>query len=413
MTRRITFPVIALLLVLTFAHLSAADETSAREARYQKLLQSIPGLKDKVDSGQTTKQDVLDWFDMLEKSADKSADKSGGKSAGKSGRPSSRKPGGRKRDRKSRDVTGTNFPETAWEYARLVESELGVPPTVDLSQAVEIPLYVDGVRTLGELTRCDNPTLLGKTNMSGSMIQRYPGRTRDGRTLPDVVWVAFARHASSTFLGSVQMIGYNRRSGATAFFESCDALEPWVKAAPRTTRLTGIMPGVDDREEFNRAYVVPGQVQCVQCHQNEPFITDSFINSAKIPGSTESVVPVLDKDAPYYVIGGEHWDMRTIHIEGNRCFDCHRVGMETMKLFMSSGWDANDHMPPHDPGSLAKDLNELLDAWQRGPEKTPGAVWIVPPARGQPARIVGDDYPHKSHFNRPADLRSGKGFYEK
>lgn len=385
------------LLLIFFAAIesSGADDKTDRDAEFQKLLKTIPGLKEKIDSGQTTRKEVLDWFEQFEKFEAPGKGIKGG--TGKSGK------GGKN----ARDVTGTNFPATAFEYAKLVESELGVPPTVDLDKAVEIPLYVDGVKTLGELPVCDNPTLLGKTNMSGSMIQRYPGRTRDGRPLKDVVWVAFARHAGPRFLGSVQMIGYNRTSGATAFFESCDAIGPWVRADPVTTRLRGVMPGTDDPQQFNQAYVVPGQVQCVQCHQNEPFITDSFINAAKIPGTDESVVPVLDKEAPYYVIGGENWDMRTMHIEGNRCFDCHRVGMETMKLFMSSGWDANEHMPPHAPGSMAEDLAELLDAWKRGPEKTKAAVWIVPPARGKPARVVGDDYPHKSFFNRPADLRGG------
>ena len=302
-----------------------------------------------------------------------------------------------------------NFPDTAFEYAKLVEPDLGVPPKVDLSKAVEIPLYVDGVKTLGELRKCDNPTLLGKgVTMSGSMIQRYEGRTADGKPLPDVVWVAFARHATKDFLGSVQMIGYDRKTGATAFFESNDAIGPWVRADPETTRLTGVMPWIDQPEEFSRAYRVPGNVQCVQCHQNEPFITDSFINAAKIPGTDESVVPFLDQDAPYHVIGGENWDMRTIHIEGNSCFECHRVGTSTMELFMSNGWDPNKHMPPHDPGSLAEDLRELLDVWERGPENVDGAEWIIPPAQGRDRKVVGNDYPYKAPFNRPRKPMGGK-----
>ena len=43
----------------------------------------------------------------------------------------------------------------------------------------------------------------------------------------------------------------------------------------------------------------------------------------------------------------------------------------------------------------------MLDAWERGPENTPGAQWIVPPARGEDRRVVGDDYPYKAEFNTP------------
>ena len=298
------------------------------------------------------------------------------------------------------------FPKTAFAYAKMCEPELGVPPKVSLDKSVEIPLYVNGVQTYGNLGRsCDNPTFLGKDTVSGSTLQRYAGRTADGVPLPDVVWVSFGRNSSSSHkqvIGSVQMIGYNRKTGATAFFESSDRIGPWVTLDQKTLRMRGEMPWIDQPEEFNRAFITPGNIQCVQCHQNEPFITNSFINAAKIPGTRENVVPILDQDSPYYVIGGENWDMRTIHIKGNGCFDCHRVGMNTMTMFMENGWDPNEHMPPHDPGSLAGDLQELLAAWWKGPDNTPGAEWIIPPARGKDRQVVGKDYPYQAAFNRTA-----------
>ncbi|MEM8670603.1 MAG: hypothetical protein AAGG48_23965 [Planctomycetota bacterium] len=375
------------------------DKDDAWEEKYEEVLKKDPSIRAKVESGGATKEDIITWLKWIEREG-KGED-------GKSDRKSKKMDAGQSDGKRKSAVKRHNFPDTAYEYAKLVEPELGVPPKVDLSKAIEIPLYVNGIKTLGELEICDNPTLLGKgVTMSGSMIQRYEGRTAEGKPLPDVVWVAFARHAMEDFLGSVQMIGYHKKTGATAFFESCDALEPWVEADQETTRLTGVMPWIDDPEAFNRAYRVPGEVQCVQCHQNEPFITDSFINAAKIPNadgsaSEEPVIPILDQDAPYYVIGGESWDMRTIHIEGNACFDCHRVGMATVELFMSSGWDVNEHMPPNDPGSLQEDFEELMRAWRRGPETVPNANWIIPPARGKEQQVVGDDYPHKASFNRP------------
>lgn len=306
-------------------------------------------------------------------------------------------------------ATNHSFPKTAFDYAKMVEPDLGVPPRVDLGTSVEIPLYVDGVQTYGNLGRdCDNPSFLGKATVSGSILQRYEGRSADGKVLPDVVWVSFGRNSSSSHdkvIGSVQMIGYNRKSGATAFFESSDRIGAWVRLEKGTLRMQGTMPWIDDPQEFNKAFVPPGNVQCVECHQNDPFITNSFINAAKLPGTDVNVVPILDKDSPYYVIGGDNWDMRTIHIEGNACFDCHRVGMSTMTMFMRNGWKPNEHMPPHDPGSLAKELDELLAAWEQGPEQTANAEWIIPPSQGKPRRVVDSDYPYQSHFNRPAKAK--------
>ncbi len=304
-------------------------------------------------------------------------------------------------------VPETGFPATASEYAKMAESELGVPPKVDLSECIEIPLYVNGVQNYGNLGRdCDNPTYLGKNTVSGSTLQRYEGRTAAGKPLPDVVWVVFGRNSSLSpdkVLGSVQMIGYNRKSGATAFFESSDRIDPWVKLDKETWRMRGVMPWIDRPDEFNRAFRPPpvGAPQCVQCHQADPFITSPFINAAKIPGTGETVVPILDRNAPYFVIGGDHWDMRTIHIPGNKCLDCHRAGMSTMDIFMLNGWDPNKHMPPQDPGSLEADLKVLLEAWQKGPASVAGAEWIIPAARGEASKVVGDDYPHKATFNDP------------
>jgi len=305
------------------------------------------------------------------------------------------------------DPRGWGFPKTAHEYAKLVEPDLGVPPRINLSEGVEIPLYVKGVRSFGNLGKaCDNPSLLGKDTVSGSVLQQHEGRTADGNPLPHVVWVSFARNSTrnpASILGSVQMIGYNRKTGATAFFESSDRIAPWVRLDKGTLRMRGTLPWIDNPEEFNNAFKVPDPMrpQCVQCHQADPFITNPFINAAKIPGTTQNVVPILDQDSPYYVIGGENWDMRTLHIEGNRCLDCHRVGMSTLSMFMENGWKPNEHMPPRDPGSLADDLDRLLAAWKQGPTRANGALWMLPPAKGKAREIVGNDYPNKARFNQP------------
>ena len=142
------------------------------------------------------------------------------------------------------------FPRTAFEYAGMVEPELGVPPRVDLGEGVEIPLYVDGTQMRGNLKSCDNPSRLGKGCISGSVLQRYEGRTCGGIPLPQVVWVSFARNSSHIYrgrvhvLGSVQMIGYHEGTGATAFFESSDVIDPLGQrrsrdSSPETVRCRG------------------------------------------------------------------------------------------------------------------------------------------------------------------------------
>ena len=299
---------------------------------------------------------------------------------------------------------------SAFEYAKMIESELGVPPVVDLRNSVEIPIFVDGKKYIGDpgIHCCDNPSLQMGDCMSGSSLQRYEGKTRDGKPLPHVVWVGFARHDGRDNLwkrdipDSVQLIGHNKTTGATAFFESGDNSK-WVSIDPKTNRMTGVLPGIDDPAGFNRAYSTPHTTQCVECHQSDPFVHNPFIDSARLPGDPfQPVVPKVDgPDTPYYVIGASHWDMRTIHIKDNSCFDCHRIGMRTMEEFIGNGWNPHEHMPPSDPGSMKEDFEELLQAWIKGPENTPNSEWIIPPAGDAPSRVVGDDYPFQADFNQP------------
>lgn len=318
-----------------------------------------------------------------------------------------------------------DFPETAYEYARLVEPVLGVPPKIDLGAGSELAMYVDGVQVRGEVgdsESCDNPARLGKACISGSVVQRYEGRTASGESLPNVVWVSFGRNASFTMagklfvFGSVQMIGYDRESGATAFFESSDDIDTWANV-DANHRLIGEMPWIDDPDAFNEAFEPPpGTFQCIACHQNDPFIHNDFIDAATLPGTDEPVVPVVSArdripgfDLPYYVIGGERWDMRTIHIEGNKCLNCHRIGMGTAKLFMNNGWDPNDHMPPSKPGTMAEDWAELLACWENTPEHTPGCDWVVPRAGDVWGHVVANDYPFKQPFNKRGGEALGFG----
>ena len=95
-----------------------------------------------------------------------------------------------------------NFPPTAWDYAQLVEPILGVPPKVDLGEAIEMPMYVKGKQVHGVFQECDNPSrLAGKICVSGSVVQSYEGQMADGTPLPDVVWVAFGRNAAQLNIG--------------------------------------------------------------------------------------------------------------------------------------------------------------------------------------------------------------------
>ena len=302
------------------------------------------------------------------------------------------------------------MPESPRAYAAMCEPELGVAPTVDCSQGGRIRIKVAGEEVLEDpgLHGCDDASLQMGDCMPGSSLQRHEGRNADGTPRSEVVWVSFCRHDGRGEIfnveigNSVQMIGYNYDTGATCFFESNDN-SPWT-SADETNRLVGVLPGPEDAD-FDDAYVVPGveNIQCVRCHQADPFIHNPWIKTARLPENPrQPVLPVIPgENPPYYVVGAPNWDMRTIHIEGNGCLGCHRMGMETVGEFVGDFWDPNEHMPPRDPGSLAADYEALVACWENGPESTPGCDWVVPPAGECAGGVVGPDYPHASAgFNR-------------
>ena len=331
--------------------------------------------------------------------------------------------------------SGRPMPFLATEYAAMCEPELGRVPQIACDDGVLIPITIGGVEVFEDPGphACDHPDGLRGGCAPGSRLGHVEGSDAGGNSLPQVSWVYFCRSLGPENLerngwGSVQLIGYNRESGATCFFEAADGRKslpedhpanseiqdqrPWVSFEGH--RMVGQLPGPDD-PDFNDAFMPPppadmngdGEpdvVQCVQCHQSGPFIHDPYMDSARDPDDpSRPVMPeITGRDVPYYVIGGTDWDMRTIHIEGNRCLGCHSAPMEIAQIFEAAQLEVNSFMPPHSPGSMAEDYRELVECWENGPENTPGCDWIVPPARGREGGIVGDDYAHKSdYFNRP------------
>ena len=297
------------------------------------------------------------------------------------------------------------MPDTASEYAAMCMPHVGVPPTIDCGAGVRIPIHVDGTEVFESpgYRECDTPDFKGNCNV-GSRIGRVQGKAADGSRLDDVVWAYLCRSAGRELfergIASVQMIGHNKTTGATCFFESPDGKGDLTQADylhfDDDGLLAGKLPGPDS-PDFDKAWIPPPDgVQCTQCHQNNAFLHDPWIDGARLPSNPgEPVLPGwVDPEAPYWVVGGTDWDLRTPHIEGNACLDCHRAPTRTARLLEAGQVHVNEFMPPRKPGSLKADYAALLACHDDGAGNTPGCDWMVPPGGGCPGGIVagsGDD----------------------
>ena len=62
-------------------------------------------------------------------------------------------------------------------------------------------------------------------------------------------------------------------------------------------------------------------------------------------------------------MGGEDWNRRTVHIDGNGCTTCHRT--PDPERFLAFGpHDVNDFMPPHAPGTMADDYAAIRACYE-------------------------------------------------
>jgi len=261
-------------------------------------------------------------------------------------------------------------------------------PQADCAAGVRIPITVNGVEVFESPADnvCDHTGFKGECS-PGSTIRRQTGQTETGEERPEVVWVTFCRATGADpnrTLGSVQMIGHDLQTGATCFFESPDAIGSsaqgeWV-AMDQNGVLAGSLPAPGE-PDFDRAWIPPPG-PCSNCHHNDPFLHNPWIDGARMPGKpTESVLPeIATANSPYWVVGGADWDLRTPHIEGNACTGCHRVGMGTVDIFNLVGvLEINDLMPPSAPGTQVEAYNALVDCWRNGSENNPDCEWKNPP----------------------------------
>ena len=316
----------------------------------------------------------------------------------------------------SSDTSGLNYdcipfndidpiPFNTTDYAEMCIDYMGVPPTVDCGDGVPIAVYVDGVSMHSDQPQgeCDHTDFKGGCFV-GSRVGRIEGVNLNGEPMPEVIWVYFCRSAGQDYFDeygivSVQMIGYNTETGATCFFESPDAVGDMTQSEYLEFDQNGLLDGqlpAFGTIEFDQAWHSPAvsQTNCISCHTSDPFIHDPWIDQAKLPNDTsQSVVPELaTPDLPYFAVGGygSEWDNRSIDIQGNQCLSCHRSNM----ILAYENFEAlghvmiNDFMPPHDPGSLAEDYNELIECWINGPENTDGCDWVIPPGGNCESQIL-------------------------
>ncbi len=253
---------------------------------------------------------------------------------------------------------------TIHDYAREVRAELG-PLPVDHFNVLDgeiLPITADGAvpASYSINTKADRPPLLplGLYDQFGqsvpySRIGRFDGvDPNTGNPDLDVMWAFIARRyrirsdPNDPLFEDVAIIGYNARTGATAFFQMLKdnyaAIDATCVPSPMA-KSENLPPGCPTVEEFWLPPSVTASIKCNECHSADPFIHTPYVDQVTFTdnlGLESVIVPsVPGRNMPYWFVGTEaftNWpqpkQFRAVGLDqngqevDNRCIKCHRIG---------------------------------------------------------------------------------------
>ncbi|MFO0660254.1 MAG: hypothetical protein U0165_10555 [Polyangiaceae bacterium] len=173
------------------------------------------------------------------------------------------------------------------------------------------------------------------------------------------------------------MIGYDKATGATCFFELKEGYMPLEEGVP-----AGKVPGID-APDYEDAWKRPESVAvqgCNTCHTPDPFIHTPYVDAARWPADpAQPVVPqIATTTSPYFVLGDAFasWTFDYVEFDDNQCTSCHRMP-DFRRFTFGSHVDFNAHMPPLAPGSMKADFDAVMACLSQGPDTAPGCRWAA------------------------------------
>jgi hypothetical protein len=232
-------------------------------------------------------------------------------------------------------------------HTAMCEAELGRIPGFQCEEdGVRIPVFRDGVQI--ESGRCDDPALLDGSCDPDAYVGHFVGRHADGTPRPEVEYAFLCRNRSFVpGFENVAMIGHNRETGATCFWE--------------TATMDGVFPSPSSPDTPTHGSRLPVNVittpgGCEACHVADPWIHSPWIDGARRPDGSP-IVPIPGPDEPYRVLTTEPLeDVAFPAPRGNACLGCHRVDCTVLADAVGpDGW-----MPPAGLPSMEEDADQLL-----------------------------------------------------
>ncbi|MCA9567328.1 MAG: hypothetical protein KC656_05775 [Myxococcales bacterium] len=240
-------------------------------------------------------------------------------------------------------------PQTVLGHAQECAQVLGPIPGFDcLTDADPVPVTRDGVpQTTQNPSTCDRPSLLEGSCNIWTRAGAKQGTWSDGSPRPEVTFVFTCRSSDDqapTDEGGeyhdVAMIGHNRDTGATCFFQSFPDGRVRYFPSPMTAGSGAPDYGEVDALQVWDPPAETASIECHRCHNADPWIHSPWIDqmpSRALP--EEPMVPWTELGSAYHVAGTEfaYWaeELAYFDIPGNPCLSCHRIGVAGCDEFVA------------------------------------------------------------------------------
>ena len=221
------------------------------------------------------------------------------------------------------------------DYAAQCDQAVGVSvPDFDCDAGTEVPGQGSVFSGNQPGVTCDEPNRLNRQCDPGSHFQVL---TRSD----DAYVVAHCRHegGESGEYGDIAVIQYNRKNGATRFYQALGDQNHGNMPGGHTATNAPPKPvkAPSNGQVPNTFWLSPSATvladHCGSCHDNGPFIRSPYLNQVtgpnKLPGSDDFS---FNKDQPYTLVGQDFasWKAFKVEIKGNECNGCHRLGVNNI-----------------------------------------------------------------------------------
>ena len=270
------------------------------------------------------------------------------------------------------------------QFAQKCKEAVGedVPPfnCDEFGTAVPENHFVGGLYPSGV---CDAPNVLSGVCDPGSQFHVL-------KETNDVAIVAHCRkkgHANNEY-GDIAVIQYNKKNGATCFYQALANDPPHPSDPPASFALPAKVTapsegnGTDKFPWFDP--VKTAGVNCVECHDNGPFIRSEYLAQLRnepvnrLPGTNEGSGPwdqrfSWNQTLPMSFIGNDFQSWKTYAVSltgaGSGCLNCHRLGFS-----QSQGRYNVGHGTAQDFAGKATAATQL----SKNPHSPDSPIWMTP-----------------------------------